>query len=65
MKSASDEKDLEDFRDVSEATLCNVDFGSSHFRLSRFIPRLFPMPLSSTLRTRCVRMASTSSSLLW
>ena len=65
MKKASDEKDLEDFRDVStgpmvqELIILTMDRDD---RLSRSTPRLFPLRPFRRSKRRCVRKTSRSTS---
>lgn len=63
LKKASDERDLEHFREVGN----NEDgkTATDSDRASRCTPRLFRRPLLWTSKKRCVRTTSTCTSLPW
>lgn len=65
MRKASNEKDLDDFREVLSSFLRPQAQLTSTCRLSRSTPRLFHWRRLRRSRRRCVLIISRSSSLLW
>lgn len=65
LKKASEERDLEEFREVSIYSLGFLPGFVNESRASKFTPRRFPRPLLWISRRRCVRKTLRFTSSLW
>ena len=65
LQKASDERDLEEFREVSISFLASLLQSLTVSRTSKFTPRRFPRPRLWISRRRCVRKTLKFTSLRW